>query len=366
MGCVQLNKLSRKAIEPMRLGDKIMKSMLKHFTSIFLLTFFCYQAITQAQDKPDDGDVVRVETRVVFVDAVVKDRRTGVAVADLTKENFELFDNGKRREITYFSREGDGRRRPLALFIVLAPLDDGARKNFRRPEVVNSLTAALEKLPAQDEVGLMILGRAGDSKILADLTTDRGAIIAALTNLQKFSERKMPESVTSPKVLQDAALAIASKRPNSQAMVIILTDSVFLMNHAQRDEAAASFLRHNITFNALITGTDFMFKMFTPILKPAENDLGASWYDSPQYVARQTGGDYVRPRKKKDYGAALEKLVGTLAARYSIGFALEEDEVTKGGGQLRRLEVVVKARDAEGNERKLDVQTRQGYYLPGS
>lgn len=154
----------------------------------------------------------------------------------------------------------------------------------------------------------MILGRSGDSKILAGLTTNRDTVITALVNLQKFSERKMPDSVTSPKVLQDAALSIASQRPNSQVTVVMLTDSVFLMNHAQRDEAAENLLRANVSLNALITGTDFMFKMFTPILKPAENDLGSSWYDSPQYVARQTGGDYVRPRNKKDYGAALENL----------------------------------------------------------
>ena len=331
---------------------------------VFLFALFqlllCCPVSLQAQDDKDE--VVRVNTRVVFIDTLVKDQRTGVAVTDLTRENFQVFDNGKRREITYFSKEGDGRIRDLALFIVLAPLDDGARKNFQRPEVVASLRTALHKLPPRDEVGLMILGRNGDARILAELTRDRAKVITALTELQKLSEKKMPHSISAPKVLQDAALSIATQRPNSQVQVVMLTDSVFLMNHAERDEVAASLLRANVTFNALITGTDLMFKLFTPILKPAEDRVGASWYDSPQYLANQTGGDYARPKKKKEYGAALERLIGSLTARYSIGFTLGDDEADS--GQLHQLEVKVRAHDSQGNERKVEISARKGYYMP--
>lgn len=315
--------------------------------------------LTVAQDPVEE--VVRVNTRVVFIDTLVKEQRTSVPVTDLTPDNFEILDNGKRREITYFSKEGDGLKRALALFIILAPLDDRARRNFQRPQVVNSLAAALQKLPPQDEVGLMILGRAGDAKILTELTRDRARVVTALANLQKFSERKMPESISAAKVLQDAALSIASQRPNSQVTVVMLTDSVFLMNHAQRDEVAANLLRANVTLNALITGTDLMFKLFTPILRPME-DLGASWYDSPQYLAHQTGGDYVRPHKMKEYGTALERLIGSFTARYSIGFTLGQGDAQD--GQLHRLEVKVRALDSQGEERKVEVSARKGYYIP--
>ncbi|HEY5885002.1 MAG TPA: VWA domain-containing protein [Pyrinomonadaceae bacterium] len=329
---------------------------------VFLLALFpfllCCTVSIQAQE--DKEEVVRVNTRVVFIDTLVKDQRTGISITDLTQDNFEVFDNGKRREITYFTREGDSRTRALALFIILAPLDDGARKNFQRPEVVNSLAAALHKLPPQDEVGLMILGRNGDARILTELTLDRAKVVKALTELQKFSERKMPSADNAPKVLQDAALSIAKQRPNSQVTVVMLTDSVFLMNQAQRDEVAANLLRANVTFNSLITGTDLMFKLFTPILRPAEKEF--RWYDSPQYLAEQTGGDSARPRKKKEYGAALERLIGNLAARYNIGFTLSDEEADD--GKLRRLEVKVEARDSQGQKRKIDVSARQGYYIP--
>jgi len=69
-----------------------------------------FSSVNSVGAQEDKEEVERVNTHVVFVDTLVKDQRTGVSVTDLTQDNFEVFDNGKRREITYFSKEGDGRR----------------------------------------------------------------------------------------------------------------------------------------------------------------------------------------------------------------------------------------------------------------
>lgn len=49
------------------------------------------------------AETIRINTRVVFMDALVKDKRTGVPIADLTTENFEIFDNGTLRPVSYFT-----------------------------------------------------------------------------------------------------------------------------------------------------------------------------------------------------------------------------------------------------------------------
>src|SRR5919202_4190081 len=59
-------------------------------------------------------EVVRTRTRVVFLDALVKDRRTNEPVRDLAPGDFEVLDEGRPRALSYFTREGDSRR-PLAL-----------------------------------------------------------------------------------------------------------------------------------------------------------------------------------------------------------------------------------------------------------
>jgi hypothetical protein len=78
------------------------------FILCFLLSFCCVsEVVAQAKSKAAPDDVVRVDTRVVFVDVSVKDSKTNAPARDLSLKNFQVFDDDKPRELTYFSREGD-------------------------------------------------------------------------------------------------------------------------------------------------------------------------------------------------------------------------------------------------------------------
>ncbi len=316
-------------------------------------------ALAGAQESA--AEVLRINTRVVFIDTLVKDKRTSEPITDLTRDDFEVFDNGKRRVISYFSREGDDHKRPMALLLILAPMDDGARKSFQRPEILNSMAAALSKLPPEDEVAVMLLERAGIGQMLTPLTRDRARVVSTLANLPKPKQVEAKTLVRPSKIIRDVALSTTAERPNSQVTIVMLTDSVFLMENADRDELERNLIRSNVTLNALITGSSKFFMLFYPVLKPMENH-GVSYFDVPQYIAKQTGGDYVRANKKKDYGPALERLVGNLTTRYSLGFTLGENEPDD--GQMHRLEVRVKAKDSQDKERTIELSARQGYYLP--
>ena len=46
-------------------------------------------------------------------------------ISNLAPENFEVLDDGKPRNISYFTREGQARK-PLALVIILDLREDGA------------------------------------------------------------------------------------------------------------------------------------------------------------------------------------------------------------------------------------------------
>jgi hypothetical protein len=47
------------------------------------------------------ADTIRVNTRVVFMDALVKDKRTGVLIPDLKPENFQIYDDETLRSVSY-------------------------------------------------------------------------------------------------------------------------------------------------------------------------------------------------------------------------------------------------------------------------
>ena len=52
--------------------------------------------------KPGDDDVVKISTNLVQIDVTVTDKN-GKVVRDLMPEDLEVYQNGKRQEISNFS-----------------------------------------------------------------------------------------------------------------------------------------------------------------------------------------------------------------------------------------------------------------------
>src|SRR2546426_12380729 len=119
---------------------------------ILLLVIFAVPA-TSAQEV---ADTIKVRTRVVFLDALVKEKKTGIPISDLNPENFEVFDDGQPRAISYFTREGQARK-PLALILILDLRDDGAGRYLKHEEVRKSIVDELARLPEGDEVAILAI-----------------------------------------------------------------------------------------------------------------------------------------------------------------------------------------------------------------
>src|SRR5258705_12736229 len=136
----------------------------------------------------DVAETISINTRVVFMDALVKDKRTGVPIADLKPENFEVFDNGNLRPISYFTREGQARK-PLALVLILDLRDDGAGRYLKRPEVLKVVADELAKLSPQDEVAILAMDINGEDEKrlwLSGFTRDPAQLVAGLARAPQF------------------------------------------------------------------------------------------------------------------------------------------------------------------------------------
>jgi hypothetical protein len=107
-----------------------------------------------------------------------------------------------------------------------------------------------------------------------------------------------------------------------------------------------------------------LYKFLLPFGQPLIGWTGISLAGSAKRLAQESGGEAVHVGRISDYGRGLAKIIGNLTARYSLGFALSEDE--KDDGRMHELAVRVKALDAKGKQRKLEVSSRRGYYIPKS
>jgi Ca-activated chloride channel family protein len=334
-------------------------------------SFICSPLCTKAQNQQDE--IVRVKTRVVFIDTLVIDRTTGMPVGDLTREDFEVRADGRPRELSYFSRASEGRRRPLAILLVVDLVSHESEEYRRRADVLKSLAAAFQRLSAEDEVAIVanLGGPGAQLKTLSDFTHDRKKITEALTAIQSLPApqaswyRDQLDNVL--KIAEDAA----AKRPNSQIIIVTLSNPFGPMRFSDRDKMVARLIRINTTFSPLIREVGAgSIKMHNvpgkfptpprPVFATLGRLMGNDMY-APGHIAEQTGGNATIVRQPEDYGTAVEKFITSLAARYDLGFTLKENE--QDDGRMHKLEVRIRARDSKGKDRKLVARARRGYYL---
>ena len=369
-------------------------------------------------------DTIKIKTRVVFLDALVKDKKTNLPISNLTSDNFAVLDDGKPRNITYFTREGQARK-PLALVLILDLREDGAGRFLKRTEILKAMEDELAKLPPGDEVAIMAMDMNNENEErlwLTEFTNNRAQLAAALAHVPAMcvSHEGVPPSteakVETPKgegkpddivetetirgrngavvkretrrdgrvnvsrtskdgkmtidvgdvydmaaAVKDATRKAAELRPNSQTSIVWVSDGIAPIFFEDRDATEQILIRDNVIFNSLTVELRTLFKFLMPIGKPIAGWMGLSLYGSAKLLAQQSGGEAVKVGRVKDYGAGLSRIIGNLTARYSLGFALAEEE--NDDGRMHSLEVRVNAKDEKGKTRKLQVSSRQGYYM---
>jgi VWFA-related protein len=429
----------------------------------------CLTPSAPAQDKEKE-EVLQVNTRVVFLDALVTDKKTKSYASDLAPENFEVLADGQPRKVSYFTREGDARRKPLALVLVFDLERIGAGRYMRRTDILEAMAKELEKLPPGDEVAIVVLdpgGQEGKREWLSGFTRNRGQLASAMSIIPTLvgaggmggdcegddcggtsvtvnvgdSEKKRVEVKTNepkqeprdpsgpdhtllkeaetiekakkgiaeegveidtvvnkkgekltrilkadgtliitrvnkkgeeetdvhdefdlPRATYEITKRIARERPNSQPAIVYVTDGLAPMGFAERDFVEDRLNRQNVIFSSLVTDMKTGLKLAKPLLSPLGNWAGIGIYGVAQHVAKATGGDVVRVHSPADYAKGLSQIIGNLNARYSLGFTLSDAE--RDDGVLHPLEVRVRAKDAKGKDRKLEVKARRGYFMP--
>jgi len=386
----------------------------------FLLLIIIAALASISINAQEVEDTIKIKTRVVFLDALVKDKKTNLPISNLTTENFEVLDDGKPRDISYFTREGQARK-PLALILILDLREDGAGRFLQRTEILKAMEDELAKLPAGDEVAIMAMDISEDADRvwLTEFTNDRAKLAAALARVPEMCkpdgevlERTTPKiegegkpddivqtenirgkngtvitrttrrdgkvnvkrtdkdgNVTVeinayydiPAAVREAARKAEELRPNSQPSIVWVSDGIAPIFFEDRDATEQILIRNNVIFNSLTVELRTLFKFLLPIGKPIAGWMGLSLYGSAKHLAQRSGGEAVKVGRVKDYGTGLSRIIGNLTARYSLGFALAESEADD--GRMHNLEVRVKAKDDKGKNRKLQVSSRQGYYM---
>jgi len=136
----------------------------------------------QNTDEVDEGDVVRVDTQLVSVPAVVTDA-SGRPLSDLKPENFKIVEDGQPQTIANFGTTETPFEIALLLDTSGSTRDDVAL-------IRSAANSFIEALRPGDRVGIVAFNQAktfGDPvaavEVLSPLTGDREALRTAIDNL---------------------------------------------------------------------------------------------------------------------------------------------------------------------------------------
>ncbi|HEV2913071.1 MAG TPA: VWA domain-containing protein [Pyrinomonadaceae bacterium] len=337
--------------------------------------------------KPQEAETIKVSTAVVNVDAVVYDKKSKQIITSLKKENFAIFEDGVKKEITNFSTpeapitvamvleyskltdrlSGDyyeaGRYeviRPMAMFLtefikppddyvsVIAfdirptPLTDFTNDPRRLSQVINLL---LRSNPAFTETNLFdalkftLVGGRGDAVVLdrsesrtaeydgmASLQGRRRAVILVCSGLDTFSKINYDQA---RKVAQNAGVPI----------YVIGTGNLFLKKYEER-----------------LSPTDGNLGSITPgrlSFLQAQNAL--------KTFAKETGGMYFPVTFQGELPSVLQTINAVLRSQYSLGY--NPGDVRDG----KQHKIVVKVDvngDGQYDDKEYVVQSRQYYNAP--
>lgn len=331
---------------------------------------------------------MRVNTRAVFIDTLVRDRKTNEPVRDLKAEDFQVFDDGKPRKLSYFTREGDTRR-PLALLLFIDLWTQYGRSHLKSPDAMRRLASALTKLAPEDQVAVMVTwieeGHVPGPplpkvRMVESFTRDREKAAAALLSvpelvrqqeqrLEEISQRSARaggdsffDVVWSLSEVAGQVIPLAAEFPNSQFVVVGAIADLFDLERGEREEVVETAIRAGITFNGLVFKKSLAGKMFFGTVNKVFMGPRGRSVHAADYLAKQTGGEVASVGQPGDLASGLEGFISSLMARYNLGFNLEDHE--RDDGRMHALEVRVRASHPGRRQRKLLVKARRGYYMP--
>jgi VWFA-related protein len=330
---------------------------------VFAVPRFTVEAFPQATEAVP----IRVTSRLVSLDVMVMDKRTGARIDTLTQDDFQVFDRGRPQVITNFSPTA-GPTRPLALVLLVESNVFTAGMTQSLPA---TLAPTLNRLKPEDEVAVVRF--LPGAEIVRSLTRDRESIASALADVaaqaQKQVKDKKKRKSEKFDIQRDPALAlllaarhVREHSPNSRLALVMITEDFDIAPTKVVVETAKQLVASGASVSGLIRITSKLvagFKTVVHVLFLRPDIRWKAMDENVVYYSQQTGGEIIKINRDEEFGAALESVVGDLIGRYSLAFIPDPNYLD---GQYHTLEVKVKIPPDLGESRDLVIRARRGYF----
>lgn len=284
------------------------------------------------------GQIFRAQSDLVLLNATVTDQQ-GNPVAGLNQPDFEVFEDGEKRDISYFQQQDA----PLSLAFLLDT--SSSMRGAALQEARRAAAALVDSLSPDSEISLLSFDR--ETHLHGPFTTDKSVIKKALALLAPGGGTALYDAVLS-------SVRLLRERPLERKAVVVLSDGKDLDSQASYSKLQESLLTTSILFFSVGTfGPAERDLYFTgeKYFKPPELDVNLNPVWVLEEMARITGGRALFPLKDEPVDSFFVEIARELRNQYVIGF---QPSPGRGESRVRRIEVRVKGK-------AYSVRTRTAY-----
>jgi Ca-activated chloride channel family protein len=311
--------------------------------SIFALSALLLFAQKPAPtDTADKNRIVLDVTRVNMLFTVTD--KKGRFITDLTKDDFEVFENKKPQQILEFAAETN---LPLRL-AVLIDTSNSIRERFKFQQ--EAATAFIDGVVRKRQDKAMVVSFDTAAELVADLTDDTDALNKAVMGLRPGGGTAFYDAIffaCRERLMLDQPLY------KFRRAMVVLSDGEDNQSRYTRDQALEMAEKADVVIYSISTNRGQLNDG-----EKISSTRGAQETDGDKvmrYFAQQTGGQSFFPFKARDMAQSFENIANELRHQYNLFY---RPEPLKTDGLYHPIDIRVKGR------KDLVVRARKGYYAP--
>ncbi|MGH9839339.1 MAG: VWA domain-containing protein [Blastocatellia bacterium] len=308
-----------------------------------LLVLLCGSALGQSD--------LKVQTELVNVDVLARQRQTGRIIGNLTKDDFTVFEDGVRQTISHFSQD----RLPLSIVLLV---DRAGCINAFNDQIRAATIQAFSQLKAEDEVAIMTFSN--KVALAQSFTRDRQVIADKILAIEK--QHSSEQHYFNAGIYEAATYMSKAAHPAGRRVILVLTSLEASIDFSRISEKQA--LEAVLESGAVVSGV--LVKTVGGLIeqgvrgKPTSilRHIGLRSGSLKMFVA-ETGGELLSAPPEK-MNETLVAMIKHLSMSYSLAYLPTN---SARDGKRRRIRVQLSP-EVEKREGKTVLITRRSYIMP--
>ncbi len=291
--------------------------------------------------KPDESgeEVIKVDTTLISIPVTIS-KKDGLYVPSLSKQNFQIFEDGKEQEIAYFNSAD----KPFTAVLVI---DVSQSTSLKIEQIQNGALAFVEQLMPEDKV--MVISFDAGVNTLLEFSSDKAAIEKAIRKIRFGGGTSLYDAV-------ETSLGKKLQKIEGKKAVILFTDGVdstsFRSNYqstladAVESEAVIFPIYLNTFLDLIGIGNGGNGPMSAPSGIPGGISRGQMSQIKEAYavgrrylqdLASATGGRVFRPENSENsLSKAFAGVAEELRSQYEVGYYSNNESVS---GDIKQIKI---------------------------